>query len=218
MLWCTPAKTLPGHKPTQTSGVIRPLSPDRVNVLNLVVDPKQPSRAKLPMVAGSLPGTRLSTGEGEDDDGVVGETPPAGPLEAAGAEVKDCAGGFPEDGPEGTGPFAEVGPGAPSEPPADPEGVGTGAGPEAELSGELGGVAMGVGTEPSPCVLGPITKLSEVGEVPPSPPSASVELGAGAMAELGATESVAGRPDAELGATESVAGKPDAELDGETRP
>lgn len=178
------------------------MSPDRVNVLNLVVDPKQPSRAKLPMVAGSLPGTRLSTGEGEDDDGVVGETLPAGPLEAAGAEVKDCAGGFPEDGPEGTGPFSEVGPGEPSEPPADSEGGGTevSAGPEAEaeLSGELGGVAIGVGTVPSPCVLGPITELSEVGELPPSPPSASVELGAGAMAELGATESVAGRPDAEL--------------------
>lgn len=211
MLWCTPANTLPGHKPTQTSGVIRPLSPDRVNVLNLVVDPKQPSRAKLPMVAGSLPGTRLSTGEGEDDDGVVGETPPGGPLEAAGAEVKDCAGGFPEDGPEGAGPFPEdgpegagpfpeVGPGEPSEPPADSEGGGTElpAGPEAELSGELGGVAIGVGTEPSPCVLGPTTELSEVGELPPSPPSASVELGAGAMAELGATDSVAGRPDAEL--------------------
>lgn len=128
------------------------------------------------MVAGSLPGTRLSIGEGEDDDGVVGETLPAGPLEAAGAEVKDCAGGlgFPEDGSEGTGPFAEVGPGEPSEPPADSEGGGTelpaGSEAEAELSGELGGVAIGVGTEPSPCVLGPITELSEVGRLPPSLP------------------------------------------------
>lgn len=180
-------------------------------MVKLVVDPKQPSRAKLPMVAGSRLGTRLSTGEGEDDDGVVGETPPDG----AGTEGKDCIGVFPENGPEGamdppgpegSGPFAEVGPGAPSEPPADPEGGGTGlpAGPEAELPGELGGVAIGVGTDPSPCELGAPAEPSEVGKLAPPLPSAPVELAAPAMAELGDTGWLAGRPD--------------AELDGETRP
>lgn len=187
-------------------------------MLNLVVDPKQPSRAKLPMVAGSRLGTRLSTGEGEDDDGVVGETPPDGPLEPAGTEGKDCIGVFPENGPEGamdpagpegamdpagpegSGPFAEVGPGAPLEPPADPEGGGTGlpAGPEAELPGELGGVAIGVGSEPPPCELGAPTEPSEVGNIAPLLPAAPVEPGADAMAELGGTTTLAGRPDVEL--------------------
>lgn len=181
--------------------------------MNLVVDPKQPSRAKLPMVAGSRLGTRLSTGEGEDDDGVVGETPPDGPLEDAGTEGKDCIGVFPDNGPEGatdppgpegSGAFAEVGPGAPleppAEPPADPEGGGTGlpAGPEAELPGELGGVAIGVGTEPAPCELGATTGPPEVGKLAPLLPTAPVEPGADAMAELGGTAPLAGRPDVEL--------------------
>lgn len=111
-------------------------------MLNLVVDPKQPSRAKLPMVAGSRSGTRLSAGEGDDDTGVVGDTPPGGPPEAAGTEGKDCI-----------GLFAEV---------ADPEGGGTGltAGPEAEF---VGGVAIGPGTEPSPGVLGATTAPVELG-------------------------------------------------------
>lgn len=180
-------------------------------MLKLVVEPKQPSRAKLPMVAGFRSGTRLSTGEGEDVDGVVGETPPGRPLEAAGTEGKDPEGAMEPPGPDGTGMglFAEVGPGTPLEPPADPEGGGTGlfTGPEAELSAELGdagGDAIEVGTEPSPCVLGATTDPSDAGapldtgELAPPPPSASVELGAGAMAELGCTDSLAGRPDAEL--------------------
>ena len=79
------------------------MSPDKTKVLYLVVDAKQPSRAKLPMEAGFLPGTKLSVGEGADDAGVVGETPPDGPLEG---KV------FPEGATEPPGPEG-VGPGPP---------------------------------------------------------------------------------------------------------
>lgn len=76
------------------------------------------------MEAGFLPGTKLSVGEGADDAGVVGETPPNGPLEG-------------KVFPEGT-----------TEPPG-PEGGGT----TVSIGPEPGGVAIGVGTGP-PLVAG----------------------------------------------------------------
>lgn len=143
---------------------MEPSSPDRVNVLNLLVDAKQPSSAKLPMVAGSLSGTKLSVGEGEDDTGVVGATPPDGLPDGPPDGMPDGTpdGPGPPDGtlegkvfPEGTTepPDPEgtrVGAEPPSEAPLDPEGPGGGTtvstGPEAELAPEAGGVAIGVGT------------------------------------------------------------------------
>lgn len=177
-------------------------------MLNLLVEVKQPNNAKLPIVAGSRLGTRLSIGEGEDDTGVVEDTPP-GPLEPAGTEGEDCTGVFPgpeaegaaepagpEDaGPEGsvTGLFPEAGPEVSGEP-ADPDVGGNGVltGPEAELFAELGGnggVAIGGGTEPLAWVL-----------------ADSIGLATDEIAELSADGSVVGRLD------------DDVELDGETAP
>lgn len=224
MLSCTPAYALPGHRPTHTSGVIWPLSPDRLNVLKLVVDAKQPNRAKVPIVAGSRLGTRLSTGEGEDDTGEVVETPPGEPLEEAGTEGEDGIGGLPDVGPEGfpdVGPdgFPDAGPEGPAElagsedmgmgllfeagveapaEVADSEGgdAGVPTEPEAELSAELG--------EPGVVAIGVGTELSgvgvplEPGEVPPGPTVTSVVLEGDAMSVLAGVVSLDGRLDEEL--------------------
>lgn len=151
-------------------------------MLNLVVDPKQPSRAKLPMVAGSVPGTKLSVGGGEDDTGVVGETPPDGPLVG-----KDCIGVFPEGATE----------------PPGPEGTKVSPGTETVLLPEPGGVAIGVGTEPSPGVG---TEPSP--GVVDAPPPGVVDA-----PPTGASEAELGKPAPPL-----VAGRPGVELVGETRP